>query len=211
MVRERERSAVMFVLYADKNRLTVRQRELLTSGSAGSCRVRFQFSPEWEGMERPAVFKTVGRPVCVRLDAGGECLIPWEVLVRPGRTLLAGAYGTRGESVTLPTVWAGLGVVLEGAAPGEDARPPTPDLWRQALDGHGDGLSLDGEELSLTSGERTLATVRLGAGDHRRLSGLDGPDQHPIQAICGLDRELARRVAADDALSPADIIRIMGE
>lgn len=72
-------------------------------------------------------------------------------------------------------------------------------------------MSLDGEELSLTSGERTLATVRLGAGDHRRLSGLDGPDQHPIQAICGLDRELARRVAADDALSPADIIRIMGE
>ena len=44
-----------------------------------------------------------------------------------------GVYGTRGGEITLPTVWANLGIILEGASPGEAAGPPTPELWGQTL------------------------------------------------------------------------------
>ena len=124
----------MFILRADANRLTVRRREAVTSGSVGASGICFEFSPEWDGMTRTAVFKagTVSRSVL--LDGGNACVIPWEVLERPNVKLEAGVCGARGESVVFPTIWAGLGTVLEGATPGEEARPPTPDLWRQELD-----------------------------------------------------------------------------
>lgn len=123
----------MFILYADKNRLTVRQREPVTSGSVNVYEVQFLFSPDWEGMTRTAVFCSGGEPVSVLLDDSGRCIIPWEALVSHGRQLTAGVYGTREGDVMLPTVWAGLGTVLKGAASGADARPPAPELWRQEL------------------------------------------------------------------------------
>ena len=42
----------MFILYADKNKLTLRQREPVTSGSANVYPVRSEFSGDWNGLER---------------------------------------------------------------------------------------------------------------------------------------------------------------
>ena len=47
----------MFVLYADKTQLTVRQKEPITSGSSNTYQVRFEFSPEWDGLAKAAVFQ----------------------------------------------------------------------------------------------------------------------------------------------------------
>lgn len=208
----------MIILFADKNRLAVQRKESVTSGSVNACAARFVFSRSWHGMERVAVFKAGAVSRSVLLDEAGECTVPWEVLVKHGVQLQAGVYGTRGGEVVLPTVWANLGTILEGVPAGEDARPPTPELWRQELGRKGDALAYDGQELTLMAGNEPLSSVRLvsggdigdgGASDHRLLANRDAEGQHPIGAITGLERELSRRLSGDNALSVVDIIKIM--
>lgn len=154
----------MFILYANKTQLTVRKREPTTSGSVNVYEVRFEFSPDWEGLERTAVFKAGSESRSILLDGTGECVIPWEVLTTPGVALRAGVYGTRGGELVLPTVWENLGIIQEGVSPGETARPPTPDLWEQELSRKGDNLDYDGLTLRLRSGKKTLSSVDIKGG-----------------------------------------------
>lgn len=154
----------MFILYANKNQLTVRKREPVTSGSVNIYAVRFEFSPDWQGLKRKTVFRGSGKTLTVLLDEGGECVIPWEVLTSPGQPLTAGVFGTRDET-SLPTIWANLGTILEGVpVDGPGAKPPTPDLWQQELAGKGDTLAYDGLNLSLKAGEKTLSAVEVTGG-----------------------------------------------
>ncbi len=206
-------SDIIFVLYADKNKLTVRAREPVTSGSVNIYTVRFEFSSDWEGLERAAVFKSGAESRSVPLDSGGECVIPWEVLAAHGQPLTAGVFGTRDGDTVLPTVWAGLGIVLEGVAAGADAQPPTPDLWRQELAGKGDRLDYTpGGELGLYGGGKLLSAVPVAGGggegslpDHRLLSHRDAEKQHPITAIDGLEGELSRIPEPVEALTNFDL------
>lgn len=166
----------MFELYADKVRLSVRAREALTSGMVNAAHVRFEFSGDWEGLEKTAVFQAGSESRSVLLDGGGECAIPWEALAKPWVQLKAGVYGTRGGETVLPTVWASLGTVLEGAAPAGGAYPPTPELWEQALAGKADGLAYDGLNLALLSGDRTLDAVQIAGGGGGVVPGPPGAD-----------------------------------
>lgn len=199
----------MFILYANKTQLTVRKREPVTSGSANVCDALFEFSSDWEGLKRTAVFQAGTERRSVLLDESGMCAIPWEVLAVPGVQLAAGVYGTGAGETVLPTVWASLGTILEGAAPGENARPPTPDLWEQALSEKADGMNLDGLTLQLMAGGKVLSQVELpppggGAGgisDHRLLTGRNAAEQHPIDAITGLAdalKTIPRPMTADE-------------
>ena len=199
----------MFQLYANKTQLTVRAREPLTSGSVNTYIARFEFSPDWEGLTKTAVFKAGNEVRSVLLGTDGQCTIPWEVLSSHGRQLTPGICGTQGTDMVLPTVYANLGTILEGAAPGENARPPTPDLWEQELAGKADGMNLDGLTLRLLSGPETLAQVEFpppgggegGTTDHRLLTGRDAANQHPAEAITGLAEALAtipRPMTADE-------------
>lgn len=106
----------MFVLYADKAQLDVRQREPIASGSENVHQLRFEFSPEWEGLEKTVIFQAGYGESAVAL-AGGACTIPPEVLKAPGYFLMAGVCGKAGETLVMPTVWANLGLILEGATP----------------------------------------------------------------------------------------------
>lgn len=154
----------MFLLYANKNQLTVRKREPVTSGSVNVYRARFEFSDDWQGLTRKAVFIGSGKQVPVLLDASGECTIPWEVLSSHGQPLMAGVYGTKTETA-LPTIKANLGTILEGVtSDGEPSKPPTPDIWQQELDQKGDALYYDGVNLSLMAGEKELSTVQIVSG-----------------------------------------------
>lgn len=191
----------MFLLYANKNQLTVRKREPVTSGSVNVYTAKFEFSPDWEGLTRKAVFIGSGAQVPVLLDASGECDVPWEVLTKHGQPLLAGVYGTT-DDTALPTIRASLGTILDGVtADGEPSKPPTPDIWQQELDRKGDALEYDGLNLSLMSGDKTLSTVEIAGGggeggttDHRALTNRDAENQHPIEAISGLDEIPNKRV-----------------
>ncbi len=123
----------MFCLTADKVCLSVEQREPVTSGSVNVYEAQFKFSADWEGLDRTAVFAAGEEQVSVVLDSSNTCVIPWEALQSPRRELRAGVYGTRGGETVLPTVWASLGTIREGCSPGENAQPPTPDVYSQIL------------------------------------------------------------------------------
>ena len=166
----------MFKLYADKNKLTVQQREAVTSGSANTYRAAFEFSADWDGLEKVAIFRAGDVSVPILLDETGECVIPWEVMQTAGLLLRAGVYGTQGEETVLPTIWANLGTILTGVEmPGEGAMPPTPELWQQELAAKGDSLSLDGVKLFLKSGEKVLSTVTIPVGGGGGGEGTQGP------------------------------------
>lgn len=154
----------MFILYADKNKMVVRKREPVTSGSVNVYTARFEFSPEWQGLTRKAVFMAGKESRTVLLDESGECAIPWEVLTSHGQPLMAGVFGAADETA-LPTTWASLGTILEGVpGDGDGSKPPTPDLWEQELARKGDSLAYDGLNLSLKSGGKTLSSVEIAGG-----------------------------------------------
>lgn len=171
----------MFILTAAKNKLTLQPqtREPLTSGSVNVNTVRFEFSEEWSGLIRTAVFKAGAESRSVLLDETGECVIPWEVLTEPGVTLYAGLYGKQGSEIVLPTVWASLGTILEGvSATGGAARPPTP-------------------------------TPGNGVDDHRLLTHRDAENQHPIKAIGGLSEKLNAIPQPVEALTNSELEELL--
>ena len=136
----------MILLDADKVCLKVRTAELITSGSVQAYTVKFKFSSDWDGLIKTAVFRTAATSVSMMLDETNECTIPWEVLATPSEIwnrakmrLEVGVYGTKDEVVVLPTTWATLGTIQEGAEPGENAREPTPSVYQQLIDQLDDG------------------------------------------------------------------------
>lgn len=215
----------MFELYAEKNRLTVTRREMMTSGSANVYEARFTFSADWDGLDKTVMFRAGDTSKPMLLDENGVCAVPWEVLAAPMLTVYAGVYGTRGESIVLPTVWASMGQVLHGtdAPDGEGTRPPTPDLWEQTVErldreisGKGDTLDYtDDGRLGLYSGDKLLSAVPVqgggegGTSDHRALSHRDAEGQHPIEAITGLSDRLGKTMTTDNALTVSEILKIM--
>ena len=167
----------MFLLYADKTQLKVKQREPVTSGSVNVYTVQFEFSPDWDSLSRTAVFKAGTESRSMLLGPDNQCEIPWEVLTTRGKQLEAGVYGTQGGDVVLPTIWANLGKIAEGVTVGDEAKPPTPDLWEQELAGKGDKLKYDGLNLSLMSGDKPLSTVQVaGGGGVVPVPGPPGPE-----------------------------------
>lgn len=202
----------MFILDAVKNHLSVGKKEPVTSGSVNAYIVCFHFSADWDGLSRVAVFQAGCKEVSILLDSSGECTIPWEVLTESGRFLMVGVCGKRGEKLVLPTIWANLGQVKEGAISGGQAVPPTPELWEQALDRKGDRLDYteDGE-LGLFSGEKRLSSLPVAGGvaDHRQLSNREAEEQHPISAITGLEAELKRIPEPIEALTNFDLEEIL--
>lgn len=177
----------MFVLYANKTQISVRKREPVTSGSVNVYPVRFEFSSDWDGLTRTAVFRSGTDTYSVLLDLSGECIIPWEVLTSHGRQLTAGVYGTRDNEIVLPTIWVSLGTILEGASPGKESRPPTPELWEQALSSKGDNLAYtDTGELGLYAGDKLLPSVPVAGGEGGGEKGDPGATFIPSVSEAGI-------------------------
>lgn len=199
----------MFILYAEKNKLTVQQREAVTSGSVNTCTAQFGFSEDWDGLDRVAVFRAGNTAVSVLLDQDGRCIVPWEVLADHDRLLTVGVCGIREGIVILPTVWAGMGIIREGVKPEGCAPPPTPGLWEQAVALKGDGLGYTDEgKLGLYAGDRLLSSVPV-TNDHRLLDHRDEGDQHPIASITGLRDELERIPQPVEPLTNTELEEIL--
>lgn len=118
----------------DKNIATISRTEPMTSGSSKVYLVEFYFSPEWEDLNRVAVFRAGDTIVDVILDNSNICFMPWEVLVDHSIPVDFGVYGTRNGDVVLPTIWASTETILEGVVTGADSQPPSPTLYEQLLD-----------------------------------------------------------------------------
>ena len=118
-----------------KNKLTVLQKGIITSGSVNVYEVKFQFDSSWDGLERFAVFRVGKKSVSIALDDTNTCKIPWECVCENdiGKEVMIGVYGMVSTTVVLPTVWAGLGLLKEGCRLGSSALPPTPSVAEQIL------------------------------------------------------------------------------
>ena len=125
----------MFILYANKTQLTVRAREPLTSGMLNTAEARFEFSPDWEGLTKTAVFKAGNEVRSVLLGEDSQCVIPWEVLSSHGRQLTAGVCGTRGTDMVLPTVWVNLRTSWKGPRRGRTPGFPPRTCGSRSLPG----------------------------------------------------------------------------
>lgn len=123
----------MFLLKANKNRLEVMEKELVTSGSVNVYLVSFQFNEDWEGLSRIAVFSAGNVTISLPLDETNQCQIPWEVMECPKLSLMAGVYGMREGAIVLPTIWASLGIIRPGVTTGAEPSPPTPDAYQKVL------------------------------------------------------------------------------
>ena len=114
------------------------------------------------------MFKSGSRAISVRLDDSGICTIPWEVTGPDSKDkmLFVGCCGTCGGETILPTIWASLGVIAEGAGCCADAsRPPAPSLWEQELAKKGDTLGYtEHGELGLYAGDSLLSSVPVAGG-----------------------------------------------
>lgn len=155
--------------------------EPLTSGMADVVEVGFSFSPEWMGLAKTAVFTSGVATVDVPESAwryGAAVRIPHEVLALPGRRVRVGVYGTDGARVVLPTVWAELGVVLEGVDPsGDPSTAPSLPVWAQLQGQMGDLSQLETEDkTNLVSAINEAA--RSGSG------GESGTADDGIDALC---------------------------
>jgi hypothetical protein len=122
IVQKSEQGGKMFKVKIKKSKLTVTEKEPLTSGASRIYDVAFEFDSEWDAIEHKiAVFKADDAVIDVILGEENICEIPHEVLSREhaGKSLWVGVYGTAGDGVILPTVWNVLEVIHEGAELGE--------------------------------------------------------------------------------------------
>lgn len=130
----------MIELYAAWNELTVKNRERMTSGSVQVNKIHVDFSPDWDGLDKVAIFREGVTRVgpAQALDENGECYIPWEAMTKHDVTLWVGISGTdTGSPPRLNTVYAPLGVIQEGASL-DASVDPTPTVYEQLLAAIGD-------------------------------------------------------------------------
>lgn len=123
----------MIRLKADKVNLRITEQETLTSGASGIYEALFTFSPEWDGLIKTAVFKAGAKIVSVQLNEN-LCTVPRDVLEQAEQRLYIGVFGTDGDTVVIPTVYADSGRIQRGAdTTGAPASAPTPTVYEQLI------------------------------------------------------------------------------
>lgn len=122
----------MFTLQITKSHITVRAKEALVRGAVNVYTCGMTFSPDWDGLDKTMVFRTSKNRISV-LPEHDSCVIPHEMTQTAGENVQVGVYGTKDGELILPTVWADLGIVWEGAELGEEFQPPTPGVYDQLI------------------------------------------------------------------------------
>lgn len=177
----------MFIARADNNSLVIEGDERITSGSVNTNWIRFEFSNDWAGLKKTALFST--KRVCVPIILNDDNLrvaIPWEVMAYAKEEIKVGVYGTRvdnpeteniDEELILPTVWSTIPNKVEEGAKCQscppDASRPTPDSYFQLIE--------------------LIENLTMGDISHNKLLGRDLPNQHPMGSITGLKDLLNRQ------------------
>lgn len=123
------------------------QFEPLTSGMVGQT-VEFEYSTDFDGLTLTAVF-TNGKTTVDVLNPDKQCVIPHEVLDTVGTVVRVGIYAVKGNELVIPTVYATIGIVLNGADPsGDVSADPTLPVWAQinGIIGNLDDLDTDAKD-----------------------------------------------------------------
>lgn len=113
---------------------SVHSSSILTTGMIRGRSVKFEFSPDWEGLSKTAVFTNGIATIIVREHKWVDNVvdIPPEVLNTPNVNVKCGVYGIDSSgSQVIPTLYADLGRVFPSASPEEatESVPPSPTIW----------------------------------------------------------------------------------
>lgn len=104
----------MFIVECNANKAWCGDRDLLTTGTVGKT-VDLRFSDDWDGLQKFAVFRAYDISEAVVIT-GDTLEIPRRVLSKPDVHLMLGIYGVNTQgTVAIPTVYADLGCIREGA------------------------------------------------------------------------------------------------
>lgn len=117
---------------ANDQDLIITQKPLLASGDKDSVLLHVDFSTEWDGYSKTAIFyQSVNNVYHAVLDMNNECLIPWEVLISEG-TMYFGIYGVKDDARKTSEV---ITYKIVKGAWNDDTSPsdPTPDVYTQLL------------------------------------------------------------------------------
>ena len=111
---------------ADGRSATATTDEPLTTGSVGMP-VEIALSDAFEGLQATAVFDCGGKSADVPL-VGNPVTVPSQLLRHKGHKLRMGVWAAKQDgTVVIPTIWADVGTVREGAEPsGIDPAQPAP-------------------------------------------------------------------------------------
>lgn len=120
---------IQIIVHAQNASCRKSSGEKITTGMVGK-KVTFDFSAEWDGLVKTAVFEGSGVTKDVTLS-GDTAVIPHECLTAPGGMLRVGVFGTDGTTQT-PTVYTDIGQIEQGADPsGDTSADPTLPIWAQ--------------------------------------------------------------------------------
>lgn len=125
----------MIKIKVDGSVVSVQETQALYCGSQDVYTCSFTFDTGWERFSKSAVFRVNGKTVTILIDENGECVLPWELLVRSniGQEIEVGMYGVSADAEILTSVWDSLGAVREGSELGNDAREPSAGVYEQVM------------------------------------------------------------------------------
>lgn len=114
----------------------------ITAGTVG-LPIEFSFDNQWEGLSKTAVFKAGCTEMIVE-NLEVETTVPWEATANPNVWLSIGVYGVNADgSVAIPTIWANVCVISDGANPdGDVSTAPTLPVWQRLWNSIGNLLGL---------------------------------------------------------------------
>ena len=204
-------------VYCNGTRVKCLQQMELTVGMVGA-EVEFDFSEEWDGLGKLAVFRSDGsRDVIV--DENGVAVVPHEILTTPGMDVEVGVYAVREDGTTwpAPTPFCKLtrNGIAEGADPsGDESYPPTPDVGEQAVAAASKALEAAAEAQEVAAdiqrradaGEFDGAQGEKGEKGDPGEKGDKGDKGDPGTGVVELDTTLTQSGKAADAKAVGDAL-----
>lgn len=127
----------MFVIQADKSKITIVENEILVANAVDVYPVRFVFSGDWDGFGKVAIFYNDVHETSrysVLIPDSNEVTIPHEVLKDVDAVVYVGVCGDGAPDKHLPTLIASLGRVREGiCGPSNESDDPPTSIYQQIL------------------------------------------------------------------------------
>ncbi len=194
----------MIKLFFKYNKGVILERVPLSADTVGlDC--SFEFSDEWNGLTKTAVFEGSGvTKDVILLESTVD--VPPEVLAEAGGELRIGVYGMDGDgNIVIPTMYVTAGAILESADPDKD--PSTDgslEVWAQTLN-----IALDARKKAVAAeaaaiGEKESAEAYAKSSeDSAKASELSKSEAEDAEANAKNYSDAASE-AADDALRHAE-------
>lgn len=135
--------------------ITVEDTELV-SGSSNLYTAEFNFSEDWNGFIRVAVFQQENGGSAYHVPLTEDsCVIPWESISQPGY-LKVGVYGVLGNTHK-PTIWCQPVFVDKGTNSAQPSEP-SPSVYEELLEKTREAVGTAGQAVEIATEAVEIAT-----------------------------------------------------